>query len=111
MSKRKRPIRFTKSLAFKAYMLAEKGNTQEKIGEILNVSKGTISVWTRRVKADPSLLKQAKMRVKAKKSNSGNSGNGVDEVTDLMQENAYLRWWNLGLQEGFVDRLLKESGR
>jgi transposase len=111
VAKRKTPVRYTNALAFKAYMLSEEGKSQEKIGEILNVSKGTICKWTRKVKADPALLKQAKMRVGAKKGKSRSSGNGVDEVTNLMQENAYLRWWNLGLQEGFVDRLLEDLKR
>ena len=111
MAKRKKPTRYTKALAFKAYMLAEEGRSQEKIGEMLNVSKGTISVWTRKVKSNPDLLKQAKTWVETKSGKTRSSGNGVDEVTGLMQENAYLRWWNLGLQEGFVDRLLEEIKR
>jgi len=108
---RKPPVQYTEALAIKAWLMREKGHTNEEIKQKLDISGGSVTLWIRKVENSPRLksLATKKATVKENPQSSGNGENNkIEEISNLMTENAYLRWWNLGLQQGFVDRLLKD---
>ena len=73
----------------------------------MGISTRSVTLWARKVSESPKLKAQAKAKLEKKPRRSGKK-NGVEEIGKLMTENAYLRWWNLGLQQGFIDRLLQD---
>jgi hypothetical protein len=116
----KKKVMFTEELGIKAYIMRKTSNlTQAKIGKKLGVCEASARIWARKVASTPKLKAEAEKQIQSlgkvknpsKTKSKLKNTNKLDEVSRLMTENAYLRWWNLGLQEGFITRLLSDMKR
>lgn len=114
--------KYTDELALQAYVIVETTKlTYKEIGEQLGVNGATVANWAKKVAKTPRLKKLGVVMIKkgggavsVKKTKTRSSGEGhksLQSAIDLSNENAFLRWWNLGERQRFVERLLKELGK
>jgi hypothetical protein len=93
------------------------------IAKRFNTCDGVVRRWVRKIENDPKLKSKAEKMIKSQSSgikrtpvkvpSNGTKKNvktGVEEIMRLTEENNYLRWCNMGLEQGFITRLLDEKG-
>lgn len=107
MTLKKKMTRFSEARAIRVHQLRLAGHSWREIHEQMGIAVSTASAWESIVLGDAKLLKKAETE---KHPGNGKAKMASPTVKDvaLKEENDYLRWWNQGERQGWVDRLLSE---
>jgi hypothetical protein len=110
MTSKAKLSKYNPAKAMKVHQLRVAGLSWREIHEQVGIAVSTACAWDKIVVANPELLRKAE----SEKHPGGNGKSNVDRealqnIQDTVQEeNKYLRWWNQGERQGWVDRLLRE---
>lgn len=134
---KKKKVFYSDEVAIKAYVLRTTTNkTLKEIGKTLNICPKSVRLWAEKIAIDPDLKAKAEKKIEAQSSGttkkvplkrtpvkftdfdlSGKPAkkkkpkikNGVEEIIRLNDEINYLKWYNMGLKQGFVSKLMEEE--
>ena len=120
--------KYSAQVAVATWIARKKGTDAKTLAAIRGVSAKSITNWINKVNKDENLLILATKELAAENSSTivddvkpviktpvtikkPLASNLIPDTEKLLDENAFLRWWNQGERAGWVDRLLKELER
>jgi transposase-like protein len=130
---KRKSMKWSEKTAINAYVLrCTTDLSLPNIGKKVGISANTVTRWVITIHNDERLLAKALARIKTDKLKvvrhnplpiptgprgpNGSSkkrkqpnGTQLKEMDRLLAENSYLKWCNIGLREGYIDRYLKEE--
>jgi hypothetical protein len=122
--KTKKKVFLNEDQGIEVYILRTTTNDPvASIAKKFSICTGVVRRWVRRIESDPKLRAKAEKVIKSRSSGVKRTpmkvpskgtkkvNNGVEEIMRLTEENNYLRWCNLGLEQGFIERLLEEKSK